>query len=337
MTEKEKVLQGIVTESSPSTPLDHALLFAFVRQTEGTTQVQYSKAVGISDRTLRKYLADHQKEYTEELAKHEKKEEEFDLSKMNRSLSEEQLDKFVNNIFERATAKDSTVREWEFLLNFTGLTASDVLSLREAKNRSLRWWIKGELSSISNYLDTKNMGVMLQSSEYLYRGDKGSMSNTQNFVNADVSDEIFMLEMAYQGMLFTSLYNNVAHPDLETLATAVRVNRLENGIQETFNKHEVSKYAKGKSISDSPNKPMTDEQLLEMFMMIHEDRAKAQEALLSHKEAKLTASKVVKAPEVIVPDVQMRASKYADELEVLLSVEEELMSMMRKSSIKNKN
>jgi len=320
MSGKEKVIAEYLESSSPTTNLDHSLAFAYLKVTAEVTQKQYAEAVGISDRALRKYIADNRADYDEEIERLEAElEKPLDLSSLSsRTLTEEQLDKFVDVLYKSAITGNA--RDRQLMIDFTGLTAEDVMNLQSVKQKSLRWMIKGELSSISSYLDTKELGVMIEESPYLFRGDKASAKNPHNFVQADIQDEAFIREMAYFGMLFVSIYNQSGHPDSEVLSQAVRLDRLEQGTAQPLNKYEVKKYAEGKNIKQTAPKAMTDDEALKMYMAVFEDKEKAHEILQKSREAKAVAK-----PAEIKPDVvRQRATQHEDALLVLTSIEEEM-------------
>ncbi|KUP06198.1 hypothetical protein Q75_09720 [Bacillus coahuilensis p1.1.43] len=327
----EKLIQQYIENNKPTDALSHALTFAYCKVMFGAVQKTYAELAQISDRALRNYISDNREEFDTKLVELEaEKEDELDLGSASltaRALSEEQLDAFINNIFKRATSKDASVREWEFFLNFTGLQAQDVLNLQEAKAKSLRWWIKGELPSIKRYLNTKTLGLMTETSNIVYRGNKDSAKNAQAFVDADVQDETFARELMYWGAVHLSMMNNVEHPDLELLATAVRLDRLSKGSSEVYNKFEVKKYAEGDFTPKKHTKSL-DELLLELCIM-DKGVTKGTEEFEELKTARVNnVAKAVKPPELDKADVQVRASKYEDELRVLLTAEEEIRHMM---------
>ncbi|WP_079709888.1 hypothetical protein [Paraliobacillus ryukyuensis] len=327
MADKLKEMEDFLQEQQPSTPEDVALCFAYCKVHYGATQDSYSKEIGISSRTLRKYISDNQKAYDEEIEQQEAtKQPEADINNLARTLTNEQLDAFLQNLIQSAIKPDASVKDKQLLIDFAGLSGNDLLNLTQVKKRSLHWFIKEELSSISQYLDSRQLGIMLEESDKLYREDRDSKGNAQNFVETDITDESFKLEAMYFGLLFMSLYNQTQHPDLELVQQAVRLDRIQQGKATPINKRAVKLYAKGNSIKKDAKKPVPDKSLEEMYAeLFGEDEA--QEFMSNVKTAKST----VKPPEIDKDNVEQRATEHQDKLEVLLSVEEELAKMLRDS------
>ncbi|MFJ7510028.1 hypothetical protein ACIQW7_11270 [Peribacillus simplex] len=329
----EEYLKG----KAPTTQLDIALAYAEVKGRYGALQKDVASILGINDRSLRQYISNNKEEYEARLAElQDELETEIDYSKLNtRVLSEEQIDKFVENVFKKATSKDASVREWEFFLNFTGLTATEVLNLQEAKAKTLRYWIKAQIAMLKQYMNTRTLGLMTETSKLIYRGDKGSQGNSQNFVDSSVEDESFKKELMYWGAVHLSMMNSVEHPDLELLATAVRLDRIEKDIPEAINKYEVKRYEEGDFTPRKSDKTL-DEMMLDLYVMEHgATRGREEfEKMKAIKQSAPKAPKAVKPPELDKVDVELRASKYEDELEVLLTVSEEIASMISKSKKK---
>ncbi|CAH0222605.1 hypothetical protein SRABI96_02449 [Peribacillus sp. Bi96] len=330
----EKLIAEYLESNTPSTNLDHALAFAYLKVTAQVTQKQYAESVGISDRALRKYISDNKEDYEEEIERLEAETEKpLDLSSLSsRTLTEEQLDKFVDVLYKSAITGNA--RDKQLFIEFTGLTAEDVMNLQTAKQRSLRWIIKGELGSISKYFDSKQLGVMIEESPYLFRGDKKSASNPNNFVQADISDEAFVREMAYFGMLFCSMYNNTAHPDTEVVSKAVRLDRLEQGTRQALSGKAVHEYSEGKNIKPKPPaKPMTDDEYRKLLIDVHSIDGKPDleeiERIVERNRV-VTKTKGAIKPAEFKPDViEERATQHKDALEVFTGYERDLASLLR--------
>lgn len=325
MSDREQLVAEYLENNPPSSNLDHCLAYAYLKVNHEVTQKQYAEAVGINDRSLRKWISENKDDYEEAVERYEAEvEKPLDLSILSsRSISEEQLDKFVDVLYKSAITGNA--RDKALFIEFTGLTAENVMDLQSIKQRSLRWMIKGELSSISQYLDPKQLGVMMEESPYLYRGDKQSSGNSNNFVQADITDEAFVREMAYFGMLFTSLYNQTAHPDMDVVAQAVRLDRLEQGTAQALNRNNIKQYAEGANIKPKVSKPVTDEQLITMWMELGDNRHTATERVLEAKKAK----QVVKPAEIKPDVVRERATQHEDALQVLVSVEDEIKHLLK--------
>ncbi|XQY90618.1 hypothetical protein ACNRWW_13905 [Metabacillus sp. HB246100] len=331
---KEKMIEEYIVAQSPNDAMSHINTFCYVKVMYEATQAQYAKYAGISDRGLRSFISSNKEEYEQELERVQAEkdaESDVDFSQLNtRVLSEEQIDKFVENVFKKATSPNASVREWEFFLNFTGLTATEVLNLQEAKAKTLRYWIKAQMPLLKQFMDTKVLGLMTETSRIIYRGNKDSKDNAQAFIDADIHDEAFAKELMYWGAVHLSMMNNVEHPDIELLATSVRLDRIEQGIAETFNKYEVKRYAEGDFTPKKSNKTM-NELMLELCILEHgitrgtEEFEKLKE---QRDRALAVAVKTVKPPVTDKVDINARASKYEDELRVLLTAEEEMRHMM---------
>ncbi|RSK27469.1 hypothetical protein EJF36_11555 [Bacillus sp. HMF5848] len=326
MADNLKQMQEFLAEANPSTPEDIVLCFAYCKVHFEATQSQFSKEIGVSDRTLRKYISDNQTAFDEEKAQQEAtKEPEADVNNLARTLTNEQLDAFLQNLIQSAIKPSASTKDKQLLIDFAGLSGQDLLNLTAVKKRSLHWFIKEELSSISQYLDSRQLGIMLEESDKLYREDRESKENTQNFVDADISDESFRLELMYYGLLFMSLYNQTQHPDLELLQQAVRLDRIQKGKATPLNKRAVKLYAKGNSIKQDANKkPISDEKIKQMYVEVF-GKDEAEKMLSEVRSAKQTT----KPPEIDKSDVKQRATEHQEELEILLSVEEEIQKMMR--------
>ncbi|MFC0235143.1 hypothetical protein [Fictibacillus phosphorivorans] len=349
MKDKLKIIEEYVAQNNPTTPLDIALGFAYLKATAEVTQAEYSKVLGISDRSVRKYISDNKTEYDEEFAKWEaEKVPEVDIDNLSRTLTEEQLDKFIDGLVRAAISPNATVRERQQLIDFAGLTADDLLNLQAVKAKSIRWFIKQNLSNISHYMNTKELGITLQSSQYLYHGDKESVGNSKRFMSASLEDESFKLELMLAGLTFYSLYNSVEHPDLELMQTIVKLDRLEKGINEPMNMRELKGFAKGENILDQENKTKTkaselatkkrlDELLVEIDNLTkHIPKAKKVNAS-DYRNATEKVVKLTKTPDLPdVEEVEKRATEHYEELQVLLSTEDLVRSWIEESKRKHR-
>ncbi|MGP4068370.1 hypothetical protein [Halobacillus sp. B29] len=325
------LIEEYLAEIMPSQAIEHAIAFGYLKGTDSQiTQTMYSEKAGINSRTLRKYIAENKQAYEEELERaKENAEPEIDITSLDsRSLSEEQIDKFIEVLYQSAITGNA--RDRQLLIDFTGMTATDVMTFQNTKASTLRWHIRSTLSTISKHMDAKALGINLAESPYLYRGDKPSNGNTQNFVNADLEDESFKLELMYWGMAFMSLYNQVEHPDLQLVSQAVRLERMEQATAQEINRAEVKKFEAGKDIKANKN-PANDEALYSKLREVY-PAEQADEMIQTMQDAK----KVTKPPEVDKEKVEQRASQHEDKLEVLLSVEDELKAMMKKADLKNR-
>ncbi|SID32886.1 Uncharacterised protein [Mycobacteroides abscessus subsp. abscessus] len=131
----------------------------------------------------------------------------------------------------------------------------------------------------------------------------------------------------YFGLLFLSLYNQKSHPDLDLMATIVRLNRLEAGINEPVKKFEVQKFAKGKDIEDKKLVPMTEKERKDLISNL---KYLGVDTDLYFKRT----NDVVKPP--VIPDVEEveeKASEYFEELLVLASVEEQIQHWMNSGKL----
>lgn len=328
--QKDRLVSDYIAEVQPSNPESHVLAFAYCKVNFECSQALYSKHAGFSDRGLREYISKNREMYDAEVIKlEEDKEKPFDMTNISsRALTEAQLDKFIEVLYQSAIKGNA--RDRQLLIDFSGLTATDVMNLTEVKTKSLRHWVKSHLKTIKHYLNVKTLGLMTESSKYIYRGDKKSGKNPQRYINAKLTDEDFKRELMYWGAVHLNLLNNVEHPETELLATAVRIDRISAGESEEFNIHAVKRYAKGKNISPDKKSSGSIEHLRgKLIETLGED--KAVEAIATFRLSKNT----VKPPEFESVDVQQRASQYEDELILLLSTEEEI-SYMLKNQLKNR-
>ncbi|WP_273850068.1 hypothetical protein [Guptibacillus spartinae] len=332
MTDKQtELIEEYLAEVMPSQAIEHAIAFGYLKGTDSQiTQTMYSERAGINSRTLRKYIAENKQAYEEELERaKENAEPEIDISNLDsRSLSEEQIDKFIEVLYQSAITGNA--RDRQLLIDFTGMTATDVMTFQNTKASSLRWFVKSTLSTISKHMDARALGINLAESSYLYRGDKSSNGNAQNFINADLEDESFKLELMYWGMAFMSLYNQTEHPDIKLLEKVVRLERMEQETAQEINKAEVKKYEAGKDIK-ADKKPLSREALYSKLSEVFTDE-EIDEMRAKQKEA----DRVTKPPELDKEKVEQRASQHEDKLEVLLSIEDELKAMMKKADLKNR-
>ena len=337
-----KKIEQYLTENKPTDAESHVVAFAFVKVMYGATQKAYAEATGINDRSLRNYISDNQELYEEELERLEELKDAdsptADFSILaNRAITEEMLDKFVDSLFKSAISGNA--RDKSLFIEWTGLTAEQVLTLQKNKAKSLRHWIKTEIGNVNQYMDTKSLGLMIETSPYIFRGNKDSKNNAQAFVDADLTDEGFKQELMYWGATFLSMMNNAEHPDLELLATAVRVDRLSKDIPEAFNKFEVKRYADADFTPEKQNKTL-DELLLELCELEHgKGSFKAKEEYEEIKSQQMqNVGKAVKPPKFDKAEVKARASEYEDELKIILTAEEQMRHWMNETTKKvNKN
>lgn len=332
MADKQtEIIEEYLAEVKPSQAIEHAIAFGYLKGTDSQiTQTMYSEKAGINSRTLRKYIAENKQAYEEELERaKENAEPEIDIASLDsRSLSEEQIDKFIEVLYQSAITGNA--RDRQLLIDFTGMTATEVMTFQNTKASSLRWFVKSTLSTINQHMDAKALGINIAESPYLYRGDKASRGNAQNFINADIEDESFKLELMYWGVVFMSLYNQTEHSDQQLVSQAVRLSRMENNTAQEINRAEVKKYQEGNDIK-ADKKSANDEALYSKLREVF-PAEQADEMIQTMQDAK----KVTKPPEVDKEKVEERASQHEDKLEVLLSVEDELKAMMKKADLTNR-
>lgn len=327
MTEDKvrKQIEEFLQEEKPSSSVEYAENFGYLKGLLGKdiTQEKYSEIAGINSRTLRKYIKENQKEYDASLALgQDHAEPSFDLTAADkRTLSEEQIDKFVETLYQAAIS--GTARDRELLINFTGMNPQEVLRLQHSKATTLRWFIKENLSKLVG-IDPKDLGIHLYESELLDGGDKAGLNNAQTFINKSISDEGFKMELMLYGMLFLQMYNNKKHPDYPLVSAAARISRLEQGTAQPLNRRLVKQYAAGKDIKKN-NKAVSTQQLKESLQAVY-DPEQVDEMLLQMQEAKA----VTAPPALDRLEVQERATEYAEELEVLLTNEEEMRKLFSK-------
>ncbi|MBY8908880.1 hypothetical protein K6L05_03655 [Salinicoccus roseus] len=324
-TKEQDIVQEIIEEQQPKNDVDHVEVYAYLKATQGTTQDRYAKAVGFSPRSLRAYISNNRELYEQALAdaEEEAQADRYDPNNMQgRELSEEDLDAFVQGMIKSATKGDATPRDRALFVEFFGLKAEDIVNLSQSKNKSLKWLIRNNLPSISQYMDTKELGLALEESPYIDRGDRDSRGNKQAFVDADINDEAFKLELMQWGLVFLSLYNNVRHPDTEYLMQAVRVAKIQRGeAVPRINKGRLKKYASAKRWKEEGSKTLSDSEIRGKLIEAGYSKAEAEEIVANKQQA------TVEPPDVDTEEIEQRASQYEDQLEVLLGTEDLLAKM----------
>lgn len=322
-SDREIKVSEYLAEANPADELSHVLAYAHLKQTYQVSQAEYQKLTGVNERTLRSYISKNRKEYEEQLEA-SKPTNLIDPDNLQTTLTEEQLDQFIAVTIQKAISPEGTVADRKLLIELTGLKAEDIMNLSQVKNKSLKWHIKNNLSKLSKVMDTKQLGIMLQESPYLYHADKESKGNSKRFVDARFEDESFKLELMYWGMVFISMYNSNAHPDLDLLAKAVRINRLENNISEPMNMSDVKAFAKGKDIEQTAPKKATKAEIESLLKQLENEFGE------EYSNARKSVKDVVKPPVFPeVEEIEAKSSKYFNELLVITSVEEELENLFK--------
>lgn len=245
---KKQVIKDVLAERQPGTPLAHAITFAFLSATEGVTQREYADELGISDRTVRKYIGDNRKAYDEEYSRAEAELRRLQGRTKQKEMSGSQIDAFIDVLLEKAIDPKGSTQDRKLLIEFTGLNGADLIARNAVKKSKLHWWILNNLSTLSGYMNTREMGVQLNETDLLNREDKESENNVQNFTDKSIfSDTAFFRECAYFGLLFMSLYNETQHPDLELLGDAIRLERIIDGRGKTARElRGANRYSEGK-------------------------------------------------------------------------------------------
>lgn len=330
-----KLIEEYIKDKAPETELDIVLCMAEVKAKYNAVQSETAKYFGISDRTLKNYKAKHKAEFEARLEEVMAQEvDELAGINPNQFVSEEQTDKFFRVMYEKAVSPQGTARDRELYMEATGLSGRDYFHLQSVKANTLRWFIKQNLSKISQYMDTKELGVQLQSSPYLYNGDKESLGNTQKFVDKSLDDESFKLELILAGLTFYSLFNGVNHPELEYMQNIVKLDRLEQEIKVKMNLNEVKEFARGGEPRPTSNKSL-DEVLLELEQMDN-PRATMEDVRTKYSRGSQTKAKsLVKPPKL--PDVETvvrKADEHRERLRVLLSAQDEIKAMIEDSKRK---
>ena len=344
MADNLQLIEQYIKGKAPDTELDIVLCMAEVKAKYNAVQNYTAKYFGISERTLKNYKAKFKAEFEARLEE-TMAEEVNDLAGINPNqfVSEEQTDKFFRVMYEKAVSPQGTARDRELYMEATGLSGRDYFHLQSVKANTLRWFIKQNLGKIGQYMDTKELGIMLQSSPYLYSGDKESAGNTERFIDKSLDDESFKLELMMAGLAFYSLYNGTQHPDLELLQTVVKLDRIEQNIKEPMNMNEVKDFAKGEDIvKDAPKAKDVDktkiEALLQEIDELTSSIPKANEVKASdYSEATNKINNIVrttKLPEI--EDVEAKVSEHYEELQVLLTAEEKARAWMRQTTNKTK-
>lgn len=267
---KQQVIKDVLAERQPSTPLAHAVVFALLSAQEGVTQKEYAEAIGLSDRSIRKYIAQHKAEYEAEFKRAEAELRQLQGRSRQKEMTGTQIDAFMDILIEKATSDTGTTQDRKLLIEFTGLNGADLIQRNAVKKSTLRWFILNNLSTLSSYLNTREMGINIEETDLLNREDKESENNVQNFTDSSIfSDPAFLRECAYFGLLFLSIYNEVEHPDLLLLGDAVRLERILDGRGKTdVGLGKASRYAKAKDYYKR-TEPYSDDEMRAMLTELY--------------------------------------------------------------------
>ena len=215
-TEKERkvrVIKDVLEERGPGTPLAHAVVFALLSAQEGITQREYSEAIGVSDRTIRKYIAQHKAEYEAEFKRAEAELRQLQGRSRQKEMTGTQIDAFMDILIEKATSDTGTTQDRKLLIEFTGLNGADLIQRNAVKKSTLRWFIFNNIGTISSYLNTREMGIQLEETDLLNREDKESENNVQNFIDRPFSQT----PLFYESVLILACYSLVFTMKLSTL------------------------------------------------------------------------------------------------------------------------
>ena len=341
-TEKERKAQVItdtLAEKQPSTPQAHAITFAFLTATEGVTQKEYAEALGISDRTVRKYISQHKKDYEEEYSRAEGELKQALGRSKQRAMTGSELDAFTNVLIERALDPNGSTQDRKLLIEFTGMTGKELIQRSAQKKSSLHWFILNNLSTVSGYMNTRELGIQLNETALLHRETRDSEENLQRFTDSSVfTDPAFFREATYWGLVFMSIYNEVQHPDLELLGDAVRLERIIAGPGDTVNPlkgmNGAEKYAKGKDYHKRVD-PYTDKEIEDMLTELNEgpnvtrDQARemAKETLKGRNNAVPTLNSVKNVEAPARESVIQRVTDASELLELHLTADEWLTAL----------
>lgn len=341
MTEKERkqqVIEEVLAERQPSTPLNHALTFAFLNATEAVTQKEYALALNISDRTLRKYIADNRKQFD---AEHSRAEAELSQAlgrSKQKEMSGSQLDAFVDILIEKAISETGTTQDRKLLIDFTSLSGKELVQRNAVKKSRLHWWILTNLTTLSGYLNTRELGLNLTESDLLDRESRESEGNVQRFVDMSIfKDKAFYMECAYFGLVFMSLYNETEHPDLLLMSDAVRLERLLNNPDATADPLRglrgapgASRYAKGADYHRPVHGtgPDLDSLLRDLFdVSPTAPKSELERVMREFKEKNPTPPQAEALPPFKREELVKRVTDKADLLTVYLSVDEWLHAL----------
>lgn len=209
---------------NPSDITDVVKAYADAKINKGANQEDVAKAVGISARTLRKYVAEQRDQFDGFVV-------EFELKASGTvpSISENDLDAFVNNLLRMGT-NPSSAKELQLFIEFFGITATDVQDVLSLKRKSLRGWLR-ESSSNFDFIDVKEMQKALHSMDILYNQNTQSVGATALAGEIDINNPMDQYRLMYLGTLFVSLYNQSDSSGelLEYLSTLMRVEQLKAG------------------------------------------------------------------------------------------------------------
>lgn len=241
--------------------------WAEVKVILSSSQDEFSRAVGITSRTLRSKIQ-KDREYFNTCV------EEFtQVAEDNSSLTEEQLTAFVDNMIKLGTNPKSA-KDLVTFAEYFEITPKQIKRIMQVKGYSFRGWLK---ESDLDFLNKEKLFKDILSMDVLYSQTKETTGATERAIEMDLNNPLDQYRLMLMGALFMSLYNQHSYSDmLNHLSLLMKLEQIKQNRGLSVKEHEAKKMAG----TYEPPKPMTeaearkllrdtgleDEKYIEMFM-----------------------------------------------------------------------
>lgn len=291
--------------------------YADAKVNHDATQEDVASAVGVTARTLRKYIAEDREAYEAYLA-------EFELKASGKvpSISENDLNSFVDNIIRMGTNPQS-VKEVQLFIEFFGITSEDVKEIMNLKRKSLRGWLR-EAESI-DYMNVEEMQRNLLTMDILYNQNQQSKGATAKAMNINPNDAIDQYRLMYLGALFVSLFNQTENKALlKYLSVMMRLEQIKQGRDISIDA-DIRKQAERASGTYEETKELTANELEQGLRDIGYTEAEIQDMLYAFKHK--SNSKPVELPDK--EELEQDEEQYKEQLRGYLKPHEELKLMLK--------
>ncbi|MBN8234718.1 hypothetical protein JF544_05630 [Halobacillus kuroshimensis] len=282
--QKKKMIQDIleIYDSRDTAQMVQAL--GHSQALLGSTQKEFAQALGKTERTIRSWKSNNEDAYIMAFEKYQPTAPELPEDAGN--LDEEALESTYNNLMSRLKDKRTTTKDLAQILEYFGISGKELQFYAKNRGKSLRGFYRdGEAQLIHDEFARELFKHIIAESELLYRGTEKSLGNTQNYLNADLSDPIVRLEHQVMGGLFMGLWNGYISPQTIEMAKVLRILKLAEGsgfVSKTstseFNKMDGKK-EKVREMKDDARRELVmsfgKEEGMEMFNMLKELNEKA--------------------------------------------------------------
>lgn len=334
---KKQIAEEILEERQPGgSSLAHVLTFAYASARYGISQDIYSEVAGFSARTLRKHISNNRAEFDTEyqrVAEDLKKEQGI----TKRQLSGSELDAFLDILIQKAIDPNGSTADRKLLSELVSISSEDLLTRQTTKQASLLWFIRNNLENISTYLTPRELGLHIEESPYIYRETRESKGNSQRFIDNSVfstedkpANPSYIVEVLYWGVIFLSLMNQQAHPDVNLLGDTVRLARATDGKIKTARElRKVARYAKGKNMFKRTT-PVTAEEVDKLLLELNSDNPDYK--LPDIKT--VTARKPVELPDREAVIQRVTTPEAQEQLELILSADDLMAKLLGRAEQK---